>query len=33
MAYDIVDFIITHKWWFAPLACFTIAIIVVRILR
>ena len=29
---SILPWIIEHKWWFAPLACFVIAIIVVRII-
>ncbi|GEM_PF-3540571 len=28
----VVPWIVEHKWWFAPLVCFVIAIIVVKII-
>jgi hypothetical protein len=32
-AHNIFPWIVEHKWWFAPLAGFVLAIIVVKILN
>ena len=32
MSFDIMEFVVTYKWWLFPIAAFVIAIIVVKIL-
>ena len=29
----IIPWIVEHKWWFAPLACFVIAVVVVKMIN